>query len=299
MLNSNIKTGEELKEATTRVIVFFDLFDYPLTAYEVWKYLDKEALLNEVVDILDALSISGTINKKKGFFFLPGRSEILTTRSLRHNYSLRKIKIARRFTKLFKILPSVKAVILTNSIGQNNMRDSSDIDFLIITAPKRLWLTRLFCTGIAKLANSRPTEKNKRDKICLSFYLSAESMNLDEFKLADGDPYFFYWLRSFILLYNKKKTYEQFLADNKLPLDTLAGPDNAQFLLKSKFLNYLEKLAARLQRAIMSEPLKKAVNNSDGVVINDRVLKLYLHDRRREYAEKYGNRLRQVFAKNN
>ena len=301
MLNSSIKTGEELKEATTRVIVFFDLFDYPLTAYEVWKYLDKEAVLNEVVKILDILSASGIINQENGFFFLPGRGEILTTRSLRHNYSLRKIKIARRFTRLFKILPAVKAVILTNSIGQNNMRDGSDIDFLIITAPRRLWLTRLFCAGITKLANSRPTEKNKRDKICLSFYLSAENMNLDEFKLADGDPYFFYWLRSFVLLYNINDTYEQFLVANKLFLDAPIESNelkNIQFSSKSKFLNYLEKLAARLQRVIMSESLKKAVNNSDGVVINDRVLKLYLHDRRHEYAEKYGNRLRQVFAKN-
>jgi hypothetical protein len=299
MLNSNIKNEKEFKEATTCVIVFFDLFDYPLTAYEVWKYLNKRVTLNEVIDVLDDLRASGTINKENGFFFLPERREILTIRSLRHNYSLRKIKIARRFTGLFKIFPFVRAVILANSYGQNNMRDGSDIDFLIITAPKRLWLTRLFCTGIAKLTNSRPTEKNKRDKICLSFYLSAENMNLDEFKLAESDPAFFYWLRSFILLYNKDNTYEQFLADNKLFLDVSVKSKNNQFLSKSNFLNYLEKLAARLQLAIMSQPLKKAVNNSDGVVINNRALKLYLHDRRREYAEKYGNRLRQVFTENN
>lgn len=302
MLSSGIKNQEELKGATTRVIVFFDLFDYPLTAYEIFKYLDKSAPLNEIITALDYLVAIKKINQENGLFFLPGRSEILTIRSLRHNYSLRKIKIARHFTKIFKVFPFVKCVILANSIGQNNMRDGSDIDFLIITAPRRLWLARLFCTGIAKLTNSRPTNKNKRDKICLSFYLSEERMNLDEFKLAEGDPYFFYWLRSFVLLYNKKRTYENFLSANNLSTDSQIKLNEAVDVKSSTefgLANYFEKLAAKLQRAIMSEPLKKAINNSDGVVVNDRVLKLYLHDRRREYAEKYGNRLRQVFTENN
>lgn len=298
MFNGSVKTEKELKEETTRVIVFFDLFDYPLTAYEIWKYLDYSGELLETINILNDLEHNGqkNISQKDGLYFLSGREEIISVRQERHNYSLRKIKIARRFAKLFKLLPFVKAIILSNSIGQNNMRDGSDIDFLIITAPGRLWLVRLFCTGIAKLANSRPTEKNKRDKICLSFYLSAENMNLDEFQLVGGDPYFFYWLRSFILLYNKDKTYEHFLADNNLFIDSALTLEDAKFLSKSKFLNYLEKIAAKLQLVIMSQPLKMANNNSDGVVMSDRVLKLYLCDRRREYAEKYGNRISQILA---
>lgn len=291
MLSGDIKNEEELKEAITRVIVFFDLFDYPPTAYEIFKYLDKQASLNEIISALDSLVAAKKINQENGFFFLSGRSEILSIRALRHNYSLRKIKIARRFTKIFKVCPFVKCVILANSIGQNNMRDGSDIDFLIITAPHRLWLTRLFCTGIAKLTNSRPTKKNKRDKICLSFYLSSADMNLDEFRLADNDPYFFYWIRSFVLLYNKEKTYEQFLADNKLSPDILIKSENVRLLPRLKILNYLEKLSADFQMAIMPKALKIAVNNSDGVVINDKALKLYLYDRRREYAEKYGKRI--------
>lgn len=291
MFSSGIKNKEELKEAITRVIVFFDLFDYPLTAYEIFKYLDRQVSLNGVIIALDSLVAVKKVSRENGFFFLPGRDEVLTIRALRHNYSLRKIEIARRFTKIFKVFPFVRCIILANSIGQNNMRDGSDIDFLIITAPRRLWLTRLFCTGIATLVNSRPTEKNKRDKICLSFYLSSADMNLDEFKLADSDPYFYYWLRSFVLLYNKEKAYEQFLFDNKLFPGVLTELENSRFLPKLKILNYLEKLSADFQMAIMPEALKKAVNNSDGVVINDKALKLYLYDRRREYAEKYGQRL--------
>ena len=291
MLNSISKNQEDLAETVRRVIIFFDLFDYPLTAYEVFKYLDKQVALSEVITTLDFLVFIKKIKQENGFFFLSDRREILSTRALRHNYSWRKIKIAQRFTKIFKVCPFVRCVILANSIGQNNMRDGSDIDFLIITAPQRLWLTRLFCTGVAKLAKSRPTEKNKRDKICLSFYLSAAKMNLEQFKLANSDPYFYYWLRSLVLLYNKKRTYEQFLSDNGLLSTVLFKSENSFVSSKSKILNYLEKLSADFQLAIMPPALKEAANNSDGVVINNQVLKLYLHDRRREYAEKYGERL--------
>ncbi len=301
MFNHDVSDNINPEEAIIGAIVFFDLFDCPLTAYEIWKYLNCQGELAAVIEKLDKMTggDSKVIDCRDGFYFLNNREKIIDTRRSRHNYSLRKIKIARRFTALFKLCPFVKAVILANSIGQNNMRDGSDIDFLIITAPRRLWLARLFCTGIAKLAGSRPTEKNKRDKICLSFYLSEERMNLDEFKLPGGDPYFFYWLRSFVLLYNKKRTYQNFLAANKLAFGdqiSLSEETNIGFSPQSGLLNYLERLAADLQMAIMPEALKKAAGNSDGVVINNRALKLYLHDRRREYAEKYGKRISQIFA---
>ena len=49
----------------------------------------------------------------------------------------------------------------------------------------------------------------------------------------------------------------------------------------------------------MSPALKLAMNNSTGVVINDEVLKLYLTDNRQEYAEKYGNKIREIFKEGN
>lgn len=291
MFSNNFKNEDGSAEAIVHLIIFFDLFDYPLTTYEIWKYLDRKIALVKIEEILDNLCVSGKTVQKDGFFFLPSRAGILLIRRERHNHSRRKLKIARRFAKLFKVCPFVRAVILSNSIGQNNLRDGSDIDFLIITAPRRLWLTRLFCTGLAKLANRRPTDKNKRDKICLSFYLSAENMNLDGYRLVGGDPYLFYWLRSLILLYNRNNTYEQFLIANNIIFGDSVSEDSRPSLKFNSLLDRLERIAAKLQLMIMSPVLKKAINNSDGVVVNNQVLKFYLRDKRREYAEKYGNRI--------
>jgi hypothetical protein len=295
MSNHDSEINSQLKEAIIRVIVFFDLFDYPLTAREIWHYLDKtESLL----DINEALLGLEKIDNCDGFFFLAGRQNIIDIRRRRHNFSVRKVKIARRFAKIFCYLPFVRMVALSNSIGQHNFRDASDIDFFVISAAGRIWLTRLFCAGLAKILNRRPTAENKKDKICLSFYLAEDNLNLEPLKLAGGDPYFFYWQRSLILLYNKNRTYEKFLEANKILFNQsliTVSPEPPRL----KIFDYLEKISKRLQFIIMSPALKKAANNSVGVVINDGVLKLYLRDNRQEYAEKYGNKLQQVFAKNN
>lgn len=51
---TNNKT--ELKEAITEVIVFFDKFDFPLTSFEVWRYIKLKAEYLEVLSILEKIN---------------------------------------------------------------------------------------------------------------------------------------------------------------------------------------------------------------------------------------------------
>jgi len=272
----------QLREAIISVIAFFDLFDYPLTAYEILERVKPVAELEKIWEILDqetevTLGDYGRdnvvspliIQQKNGFYFLSGHEELVTIRQKRYNYSYRKIKIAKQFTCLFSLCPFVRVVTLANSIGSYNLRDGSDIDFFIITSPRRIWLSRLYCTGLAKILNSRPNAKTKKDKICLSFYLSQEHLR-----------------HGLVLLYNKDKVYEKFLQINR-------GLDNLVLIypaVKKSPGDYWEKQAKKIQFKIMPPILKAAMNKSDGVVINDQVLKLYQRDRRREYAARSWNR---------
>ena len=295
-----IKTAASLREAIIRVIVFFDLFDYPLTAYEIKAKLNKKWALIEIIDFLDqeGLEPATKLSQKNGFYFLSGREGIVAVRQKRHNYGARKIKIARRFARLLSLWPYVKMIALANSLGQNNLRVESDIDFFIISAPRRIWLTRLYCTGLAKILNRRPNAITKKDKICLSFYATSDRLCLDDLRLNGSDPYFDYWRQSLVLLYDKDKTYERFLEANKLA-SKLAVVGTAAASGNNIFLDKLEIWAKKFQLAILPAGLKSNMNNSDGVVINDSILKLYQRDRRREYAEKYENKINEIFKEGN
>jgi len=274
--------SDKLEEAIIRVVAFFDLFNYPLTLYELKNYLDIDVGLKELEDFLIGINL---IEERDGFYFLSGREEIIAIRQSRYNYTNRKIKIAKRFTRFFRLLPFIKMIAISNSIGAHNLREGSDIDFFIITSPKRIWLSRLFCAGLAKMLHSRPTVNNKKDKICLSFYVTENHLNLSDLKLPSQDPYFDYWIKSLILLYNRDKMYEKFLEANCNNIDNKNG---------SSGKSILENLAKKLQLRIMSSELKKEMNCSDGVVVDNDILKLYLHDRRREFLEKYNNKIHEI-----
>ncbi|HZJ40844.1 MAG TPA: hypothetical protein VFD16_01100, partial [Candidatus Saccharimonadales bacterium] len=72
-------------------------------------------------------------------------------------------------------------------------------------------------------------------------------------------------------------------------------------IIKKRILGVdaLEKLAKNLQLKIMSPALKLAMNNSDGVFVSDSVLKLYLGDRRRLFAEKFKSKYDELLQKIN
>ena len=237
----NIKSSynQDLVLEIKKVIVFFDLFDYPLTALEVFNHLEQKFSLVDINDVL--ASLSEILGNKYGFYFLKNRDSLVELRQHRYNYSVRKIKIAHRYARVFSFLPFVKVITLANVIGAHNMRNEGDIDLFIISASKRLWLTRFFCAGLAKILNKRPTQAIKKDKLCLSFYISNDNLNLDELKIEPNDPYFDYWLKTMVLLYNKEEHYENFLAANNLINGSISNTQNP-IAETNKLLNYWKKL---------------------------------------------------------
>jgi hypothetical protein len=292
-------------ETIYNVIAFFDLFDYPLTVFEVWKYLPVRAELGEVAEAFRS-GVAG-VDEKQGLYFLQGRQEALETRQSRYISACRKFKKARRMARLFSYVPWVRLVAVGNSIGANNLKEEGDIDFLVVAQDRRLWLTRFFCTGLAKLLRLRPRPDDQRDKICLSFYVSESALDMRPLMLdGSGQPgsdvYFLYWLSDLYPVYDQGGYYEKLVQANHWIFKVLP---NWQFVVPSDHrqvrtitsplyrdfweivFGKLEKLVKRWQLAIMPEELKIASREQVGVVVNDQVLKFHLNDRRGEVREKY------------
>lgn len=286
----------KIASAVLDPVIFLDIFDYPPTAYEIYDYLDKQFSLAAVIAGLERLAARGVLQEGKGFYFLPGRQEIMDIRQARYNYSCAKLKIARRFGLLFSWFPGVIAIAAANFIGRHNLRLGSDIDFFIITKPGQIWLSRLYCAGLAKILNRRPTSRQKKDKICLSFYIAANQLNISALALPAEDPYFYYWQRGLVPLYNYQQTWERFLQANRLTSFPRVAPESPSYNIK---ISIWEKLAKRLQLKIMAPALLAANDHSDGVVITDSVLKLYLGDRRREFAAIFKNKKNDIIKKIN
>ncbi len=321
-LNENIKM---LEEAIIKTIVFFDLFDYPLTAYELWQSVGVKCELSAVIAILSRRTGFETLwEEQHGFYFLRGRQEIVAVRKRRYNYTDKKFKRVLRLTRLFKFIPWIKMIALGNLIGAHNLRRESDIDLFIVTAENRIWLSRLLAVFFIKVLGLRPGPGKTRDKICLSFFVSAAGLNLRPLMLDGGsqsesgflsgerrpldngaDIYFIHWLAGLTPIYDPGNIYCDLIKANGWLFRFLpnwlsgamsrrrgAGNSFSPFFREAAdlFFGGLEKNVKAIQLKKMPVDLKNLMNRDTQVVVNDQVLKLHVKDRRAEYRAKHESR---------
>lgn len=95
------------------------------------------------------------------------------------NYQ-RRVKNLKVLGYLLQIAPFVRAMILTGSMTIGSTNESSDIDLLIVTKERRLYLARFFVTLLTTLTGLRrtPKTKNPAGKFCLNYYLAADNLDI-------------------------------------------------------------------------------------------------------------------------
>lgn len=311
-MTSSFNALTEKQKTIIKTIIFFDIFSHPLSIYELWRYLSKKISFIELEKELNYLIDNFHLGELNGFYFLPDRQNLVNIRRDRYHYSNRKFSKALFFIKLFKLIPGIKFVALSNLIGRHNLRDESDIDIFIITKKNRIWTSRLFCAGLMKILGQRPTPENKKDKICLSFYIDEAHLDLSGVVAGEEDYYFYFWLAGLYSLYDKQNYHYQLMLANSWLKDYLP---NGNFFLgnesyresSSYYLNkkkekkpnhslsrlgdYLEILAKKFQLRIMPQALKSKANQGKQVIISPGILKLFLIDRREEFTKLYKERL--------
>lgn len=348
-------------------IAWFDLFDYPLTAWEAGKWrIDlgrgrvhasrgegRACATPADVSYIDVLTtLQNLVNKnilvsKWSFFFLPGREKIAETRRLRYMLAREKFARARRVAQWFRCVPFVRLAAVCNTLGYSNAAEGSDIDFFVVTAPGKIWTVRALCLMLLQLFRLRPllvrfgaVREARKDKIDLSFFIAEDSLDIstltlpyDESRITNHelwdtnsktvipdskflirDPYLTYWLVQLTPLWDHGDRYRRLWMANEtlrapLPLaapythSTLRAVASSwsvkrlQKLLELIFSGgWIEKAIRSFQMQKMPARIRQLAGASDGVVVADAVLKFHDIDRRREYRERWCNKLKDLLG---
>lgn len=160
--------------------MYADIFDYPLTAREILRYLiGARASLEEVETCLS----TGFLSYSAGFYSLPGREPILSTRQRRAAASRQLWSHARRYGALIARLPFVRMLAVTGSLAMNNTEAGGDIDFLIVTRPGRLWLCRLLVLLVVRLAAWRGVT------LCPNYLISQDDLAFSDRNLYSAHEF--------------------------------------------------------------------------------------------------------------
>jgi hypothetical protein len=163
-----------LQLAILKAVAYGDIFDQPLTAEEIHRYLVGTVASPAVVGTALESLVPDRLSRRDGHFTLVGREELLDTRRAREGAAARLWPDALAYGRLIARLPFVRMVAVSGALAMDNTEPGADIDYLIVTEPGRLWLCRAMVIAIVRLAALRSIE------LCPNFLVSERALLLDD-----------------------------------------------------------------------------------------------------------------------
>ncbi len=151
-----------------RIAIFYgEVFDYPLTEEELITWIPFRTDLKR--SHLAQLQGETLRNKR-----------LINIRKKRAAWSMDKWTRARRVARLLNLIPTIRLVGVTGGLTRSNARAEDDIDFLIITSSKTLWVTRALSTILLDLfrLRRRPGDMKLRNLICLNMFMSEDGLRV-------------------------------------------------------------------------------------------------------------------------
>ncbi len=237
-----------LERAIYSTLSYRDVFQFPLTAPEIHRYLHGQAAPQD--EVADALSASPLRNSHLDFdgkyFALGGHREFFAVRRAREQLSTKQWPTALRMARFLATLPNVRMVALTGSLAAGNFDTGADIDFLLLTDGGTMWRTRALCRLLALAEKKLGT-----GLFCPNMFLSAAQPKLARQSLYDAQE-----LCQMIPLYGFAEyeaiRRENAWTDHYLP-NASGAPANAREI--APFAPGLKRLSER----ILGTPLGRSI----------------------------------------
>lgn len=155
-------------------ILYFSLFRYPLTEEEIYVFSEIESkdLVKKELDLL----VKNKVIHKIDDFYLTENDESLIKRRLSGNQMAKDIhEKATKVSRFISKFPYVEGVGISGSLSKGYFDEEGDIDFFIITSPKRLWIARTFLILYKKIFLF-----NSKKYFCVNYFISSNSLEIEE-----------------------------------------------------------------------------------------------------------------------
>lgn len=171
-----IKNYTTLDQSVIKTLLYYDIFDYPLKASEVYKFLGVNSVTeSDVLEALNELAEQQTIYRF-GEFYGVRSSEANVIRRIKGNKEAEKYKaIAQKKARFIAQFPFVRAVMASGSLSKNYMDEKSDLDFFIVTFPNRLWIARTLLV-LYKIVFL----KNSHKFLCINYFVDVHHLEIEE-----------------------------------------------------------------------------------------------------------------------
>ena len=164
------------KESILKVLVYFDIFRYPLTRKEIESFLDKSYSRDELDDSFHDLVTSGRIFQLYEFFCLQNDMSLVEIRRKGNIQANILVDKAKQIARLLYKFPYVRAIGLSGSVSKNFADENSDIDYFLITEANRLWIARTLLLIFRK----NPFLRDRDKYYCMNYFVDEEDLVIKE-----------------------------------------------------------------------------------------------------------------------
>lgn len=196
--------------------------------------------------------------------------------------------------KIAKKIPEITDIFLVNSYALGALKPSSDIDLLVVTHPRLLWLARLKLTFALEKAGLRRKPGQVEDRFCLSFFVTSDALDMSHIAL-EKDVYLAYWtarVQSLLQVSTTAWTHQNrwltpLFPNRKTQSLTTASNHSVPFMPVRSLLNHLVRLPMKAR----SEAKARTLGAESSIVISDQMLKFHNFDRRLLYKDRTAQEL--------
>lgn len=184
-----------INKSIIATLVYYDILDYPLTSFEIWKYLFSKdnVSLTDVIKELESQDVEKYISEYQGFYFLKDRQDLVERRLENNKISQSKFKIIRRAVFWLRFSPYVRMIAVTGRVAMKNAQKESDLDFLVVMKKGKIFTGRIIFTFLTHLIGKRRYRNKVKNRICLNYFLTDESLEINHKDIYSSSEYSFIW----------------------------------------------------------------------------------------------------------
>lgn len=199
------------KASIIATLSYSDVFDYPLTKAELWRYLLVESPISFIE--FEKTINDGSISQRQEYFFLPGKGTSVARRQQREKVSAKKMQKAKAIVAILQKIPTIQHIGISGSLAMQNAEKDADIDLFVITLPHTLWVTRFFILLLLQLKHVRRkrNERKTRDTVCVNMMIDLDHL---AFPKERHDLYTAHEIMQMKPLFSRGVAYEMFLQNN-------------------------------------------------------------------------------------
>ena len=163
-----------LDTAILKTIIYGDVFNFPMTTQEIHHFLIHDEPI-DYATIANQLDSSPNLEKHlchNGLYYaLKQRSELFALRAEREQMMGKLSKQMIDYGRILSYFPFVEFVGITGALAMRNPSASiEDLDYIVITRPGRVWLSRAIIIILVHLMRHRNIE------ICPNYVLASDQL---------------------------------------------------------------------------------------------------------------------------